>query len=62
MQVEEKKTNIVEPTIQIQPSSEKKNEKDEKPKPKTTLEKYPFKIKKKMSNKEVFKNLYKIYD
>jgi len=49
MQPEEKKNNIVEP-----PQTQNTEKKDDKIKLlKIAVEKYPFKIKKKMSNKEV---------
>ena len=59
MQTEEKKINIIEPvSTQPQPTVDNKDEKTKNPKP---IDKYPFKIKKKMSNKEVIKDFITNY-
>jgi hypothetical protein len=56
MQQEENKINIIEPQDQ-KPQTNATEKKEEKPKIlKNAIEKYPFKIKKKMSNKEA--NIY----
>lgn len=61
MQIEEKekKTNII---IESTPNQPQEKKEDKTKLLKTAVEKYPFKIKKKMSNKEVFSSTFSFFN